>query len=111
MLSILFLILGISAVNALPAFTLPPIGRGAETHFVIVDSSQIGSSITGQVFNSSHRPVERVRVELLDENDSLLRSVITDGSGLYRFTGLSDANYQVGIQPLGTGYIQPHAQR
>ena len=111
MLSILFLTLGISAVNALPARSLPPIDYAAENHPAIVDSSQLGSSITGQVFNSSHRPVERVRVELLDDNDSLLRSVITDGSGLYRFAGLSDANYQVRVQPLGTAYIQPHAQR
>ena len=81
--------------------TAPPLG-------VVV---QLGSSITGQIFNSTHRPLERVRIELLDENESLIRSLFTDGSGLYRFTGLSDGNYLVRVQPGGTDYVEPQTQR
>ena len=111
MFRLLPLFLAILSLVALHTVSSTPISEAAEPTPVLIGVAQIGSSITGQIFNSSHRPVERVRVELLDENDSLIRSLFTDGSGLYRFNGLSDGNYLVRVQPAGTDYIEPQTQR
>jgi tetratricopeptide (TPR) repeat protein len=50
-------------------------------------------------------PLADLRVELLNEVDSVIRTVKTDGSGLFIFRKLSDGTFQVRVQTSGTNYI------
>lgn len=63
------------------------------------------NSISGHVSNDQRRPLVDLRVELLDEVDSVIRTVKTDGSGLFVFRKLSDGNFQVRVQTSGTNYV------
>src|SRR6185436_15428149 len=63
------------------------------------------NSISGHVSNDQHLPLADLRVELLNEVDSVIRTVKTDGSGLFVFRKLSDGTFQVRIQPSGTNYV------
>jgi tetratricopeptide (TPR) repeat protein len=69
-------------------------------------ASQTNSnSISGHVSNDQHMPVADLRVELLNEVDSVIRTVKTDGSGLFVFRKLSDGTFQVRIQTSNTNYV------
>ena len=63
------------------------------------------NSISGHVTNDQHAPVADIRVELLNEVDSVIRTVKTDGSGLFVFRKLSDGTFQVRVQTSGTNYV------
>ncbi len=63
------------------------------------------NSISGHVSNDQRAPLADVRVELLNEVDSVIRTVKTDGSGLFVFRKLSDGTFQVRIQTAGTNYV------
>jgi tetratricopeptide (TPR) repeat protein len=63
------------------------------------------NSISGHVSNNQHMPLADLRVELLNEVDSVIRTVKTDGSGLFIFRKLSDGTFQVRVQTSGTNYI------
>jgi len=63
------------------------------------------NSISGHVSNDRRAPVADLRVELLNEVDSVIRTVKTDGSGLFVFRKLSDGTFQVRVQTSGTNYI------
>jgi len=63
------------------------------------------NSISGHVSNDQHAPVADLRVELLNEVDSVIRTVKTDGSGLFVFRKLSDGTFHVRIQTSGTNYV------
>src|SRR6185503_1571566 len=63
------------------------------------------NSISGHVSNDQHTPLADIRVELLDQLDSVIRTVKTDGSGLFVFRKLSDGTFQVRVQTAGTNYI------
>jgi len=63
------------------------------------------NSISGHVSNDQRAPVADLRVELLNEVDSVIRTVKTDGSGLFVFRKLSDGTFQVRIQTSGTNYV------
>jgi tetratricopeptide (TPR) repeat protein len=63
------------------------------------------NSISGHVTNDQHAPVADIRVELLNEVDSVIRTVKTDGSGLFVFRKLSDGTFQVRVQTAGTNYV------
>lgn len=63
------------------------------------------NSIGGHVFDPSRRPVEGVYVELLDEVETVLRRVRTDGSGRYVFNNLSDGNFYVRVLTHGTNLV------
>lgn len=63
------------------------------------------NSISGHVSNDQRVPLADVRVELLNEVDSVIRTVKTDGSGLFVFRKLSDGTFQVRVQTSGTNYI------
>lgn len=67
-------------------------------------SMQGGNSIGGHVYDPSHRPVAQVRVELLDEVDSVLATTRTDGTGHYVFRSLSAGTFQVRVLTDGTNY-------
>jgi tetratricopeptide (TPR) repeat protein len=73
---------------------------------VSFQSNQTSSnSISGHVSNDQHAPVADIRVELLDQLDSVIRTVKTDGSGLFVFRKLSDGTFQVRVQTAGTNYV------
>jgi len=63
------------------------------------------NSITGHVSNDQRVPLADLRVELLNEVDSVIRTVKTDGSGLFIFRKLSDGTFQVRVQTSGTNYV------
>ncbi|HKG59363.1 MAG TPA: tetratricopeptide repeat protein [Pyrinomonadaceae bacterium] len=63
------------------------------------------NSISGHVSNDQRMPLADLRVELLNEVDSVIRTVKTDGSGLFVFRKLSDGTFQVRIQTSGTNYV------
>jgi tetratricopeptide (TPR) repeat protein len=50
-------------------------------------------------------PLADLRVELLNEVDSVIRTVKTDGSGLFVFRKLSDGTFQVRVQTSNTNYV------
>jgi TolA-binding protein len=63
------------------------------------------NSISGHIADSQHSPVPNIRVELLNEVDTVIQSVKTDGSGLFVFRKLSDGAFQVRVQTAGTNYL------
>lgn len=69
-----------------------------------VGAAQAQNSITGSVYNESRRPVENLRVELLDEVDGVIASTYTRGSGHYAFYRLSSGTFQVRVLTVGTDY-------
>src|SRR6185369_6109140 len=83
------------------------------THILIVvfalgflPAAQTNSnSISGHVSNDQRAPLADMRVELLNEVDSVIRTVKTDGSGLFVFRKLSDGTFQVRIQTSGKTYV------
>ena len=56
------------------------------------------SSIMGIVFDSSGRPLEKVRVELLDDVYTVLRTVRTGGTGQYAFNSLSSGYFHIRVK-------------
>lgn len=63
------------------------------------------NTISGHVSNDQRAPLADVRVELLNEVDSVIRTVKTDGSGLFVFRKLSDGTFQVRVDTSGTKYV------
>lgn len=63
------------------------------------------NSITGFVFSPSRRPVDNLRVELLDEVDTVISTKLTDGTGRYIFSNLSSGTFQVRVLTNGTDYV------
>jgi tetratricopeptide (TPR) repeat protein len=68
------------------------------------------STIMGIVFDSSGRPLEKVRVELLDDVYTVLKTVRTTGSGQYVFNSLSSGNFQIRVKDE-TGEYAEEMQR
>jgi len=62
------------------------------------------NTISGHVSNDQHVPLAELRVELLNEVDTVISTVKTDGSGLFVFRKLSDGAFQVRVQTSGTNY-------
>jgi tetratricopeptide (TPR) repeat protein len=62
------------------------------------------NSISGHVSDSQRSPVPNIRVELLNEVDTVIQVIKTDGSGLFVFRKLSDGAFQVRVQTAGTNY-------
>jgi Carboxypeptidase regulatory-like domain/Tetratricopeptide repeat len=73
--------------------------------FPAVSFQTNSNTISGHVSNDQRAPLADVRVELLDQVDSVIRTVKTDGSGLFVFRKLSDGTFQVRVQTSGTNYI------
>lgn len=63
-----------------------------------------GSTITGFVFDSERRPLTQIPVELMNEVNSVLQRMKTDGSGRFVFRGVSQGRFQIRVLPLGTNY-------
>lgn len=63
-----------------------------------------GSTITGFVFDPDRRPITQIPVELINEVNSVLQRMKTDGSGRFFFRGVSQGRFQIRVLPLGTNY-------
>jgi len=61
--------------------------------------------VSGHVTDDQHNSIADIRVELLNEVDSVLQTVKTNGSGLFIFRRLSDGTFQVRIQASDKGYV------
>ncbi len=68
------------------------------------------SRIQGQVFGEGRRPMADLWVELLNEVDSVLKRIKTDGIGGYYFGNLSAGRYTVRVRTFGTGYEEQSQQ-
>lgn len=66
--------------------------------------TQSQNSIRGSVFDQSRRPVENLRVELLDEVEGVLATTYTSGSGQFVFYRLSSGTFQIRVLTTGTDY-------
>jgi Flp pilus assembly protein TadD len=75
------------------------------TNAASVPFQQNTNAISGHVSSSQRNPLPDLRVELLNEVDTVIQSVKTDGSGLFVFRKLSDGTFQVRVQTLGTNYV------
>ena len=64
------------------------------------------NSITGTIFDGKHNPVSQLRVELLNEVNSVIASARTDAVGRFRFTGLSQGDFQIRVITTGTAFIE-----
>jgi len=63
-----------------------------------------GSTISGFVFDTDRRPVPDVYVELLNDVNSVLQRMRTDGSGRFLFRGVSEGRFLVRVRPMGTNF-------
>jgi Tfp pilus assembly protein PilF len=90
----------ISVLLALSCFTGNEVGRLNAS----LPLQQNGNSISGHVSDNQRTPIRDLRVELLNEVDSVIQSTKTDGSGLFVFRKLSDGTFQVRVQTSGTSY-------
>ena len=66
---------------------------------------QNGNSISGHVSDNRRTPIADLRVELLNEVDSVIQTAKTDASGLFVFRKLSDGTFHVRVQASGTHYV------
>lgn len=95
MLSLLIIVLTLSSTSTLQYFRL------AEASAF----QQNANSISGHVSDDRRTPVGDIRVELLNEVDSVIQTVKTNGSGLFVFRKLSDGTFHVRVQTAGTNYV------
>jgi Carboxypeptidase regulatory-like domain/Tetratricopeptide repeat len=71
----------------------------------VLPLQQNGNSISGHVSDNQRTPIADLRVELLNEVDTVIQTSKTDGSGLFVFRKLSDGTFQVRVQTYGTNYV------
>src|SRR5215212_1361467 len=78
---------------------------------VVTRAPSVGSfqthnkSISAHASNTQRAPLLDLRVELLNEVDSVIQTGKTDGSGLFVFRKLSDGTFQVRVQTSNTNYV------
>lgn len=80
-----------------------PVSAGfARTRLAVQQNT---NSISGHVSDDRRMSISDLRVELLNEVDSVIQTTKTNGSGLYVFRRLSGGVFQVRVQPSGRDYI------
>jgi tetratricopeptide (TPR) repeat protein len=62
--------------------------------------------VFGNVRDDSGKPVNAIRIELIDENYQPLKTIFTDSSGKFRFSGLVQGRYQLKVEPAGQPYYE-----
>lgn len=67
---------------------------------LIFNQNSLASTIGGFVYDKQRTPVNRVDVELLNENYVTRGRTKTDGVGRYQFTNLSDGRYYIRVLPF-----------
>jgi Flp pilus assembly protein TadD len=78
-------------------------GRGLTSSF----AQSRGNVISGFVFDAATRaPVPGVYVELMNDVYSTLSRAKTDGTGRFRFNGLSSGTFKIKVLPYGTNYLE-----
>lgn len=55
--------------------------------------------ILGNIRDDGGKPVDGIRVSLVDDNYQTLNTVFTDSSGRFRFAGLLQGRYQLKVEP------------
>src|SRR5262245_44925156 len=83
---------------AITAVSVPAMAQGTNT-------------ISGQITDTSRRPIVQLWVELLDEVEMIIKRVKTDGAGRYLFQGVTKGIFYVRIVTSGTNYVAPPAER
>jgi tetratricopeptide (TPR) repeat protein len=68
-------------------------------------AAQNKNAIGGFIFDRSRRPVANLRIELLNEVDSVIANTRSDSSGRYSFYNLSQGTFQVRVITDGTNLI------
>jgi Tfp pilus assembly protein PilF len=93
------------AIGAVAPAQMPINASSLIAGAIPVLTAQAGRSvITGTVFAEAHRPLADVWIELLDDFNSTISRVKTDGSGRFNFTNLLNGNYRLRVLPYGTDY-------
>lgn len=72
----------------------------------IIAQNRGNSSVSGFVFDPDQRPVSEITVELMNEFNSILARIRTDGSGRFYFPGLGQGRFAIRVRPFGTGFIE-----
>jgi tetratricopeptide (TPR) repeat protein len=62
------------------------------------------STVSGFVFDPYRRPVADIRVELMNEVNSVLQRTRTDGSGRFLFSNLSSGRFIIKVLSVGTDF-------
>lgn len=94
--------IGAVTASQLPANASNPTSSVALRSFITTQAGR--SVITGTVFAAAHRPIADVWVELLDDFNSTISRMKTDGSGRFTFNNLINGNYRLRVLPYGTDY-------
>ncbi|MCB1022764.1 MAG: carboxypeptidase regulatory-like domain-containing protein, partial [Acidobacteria bacterium] len=71
--------------------------------------AQSGSTIQGFVYSGQRTPVERARVEITDEVNTVLQGVFTDANGRFVFRGLSSGRFTVNVKSYGSD-LEPQSK-
>jgi tetratricopeptide (TPR) repeat protein len=74
---------------------------GAESPAYHNSVAQGRNTINGIIIDTSRQPVNRIRVELLDEVETLIATTYTDPGGRYNFNNLTQGNFVVRVVSLG----------
>jgi tetratricopeptide (TPR) repeat protein len=67
-------------------------------------------NILGSVRDNGGQPVSSIRISVVDENYTPLRTVFTDNSGRFRLTGLSSGRYVLRVEVTGTPFEEQSVQ-
>lgn len=62
------------------------------------------STVSGFVFDPNRRPVRDIRIELMNEVNSVLQRTRTDGSGRFLFSNLSSGRFIIKVLSVGTDF-------
>ena len=73
-------------------------------------ASQNYFTIVGTVRDDRGNPVASIRVSLEDENSAPIRTILSDASGRFKFSGLRPGTYQLRAETAGLPY-QENSQR
>jgi tetratricopeptide (TPR) repeat protein len=79
-------------------------GSGESLYATVSSASfqQNRNAINGVITDTSNRPINRIRVELLNEVEMAITQTYTDTTGRYSFRGLSTGTFIVKAHPDGT---------
>src|SRR5260370_19680248 len=62
------------------------------------------ASVAGTVLNSDRKPVQGLRVNLLDQNGTVVGSAVSGAQGEYTIEGLADGTYRFALDTKITNY-------
>jgi Flp pilus assembly protein TadD len=61
-------------------------------------------TVMGSVRSTQNRPIDSIRVTLLDDNYQTIQTIFTDSTGRYRFPPVRSGTYIIRVQPVGQPY-------